>query len=104
MPTSGKGHHHMSATNLTLDMYCSRGLGRLESRHVVDKLTTASARVLLLFAVRKPRVGLAIPLQGGILDILSAPVQTREAKSDREMAQTTHIAEKLGQRDLISLG
>ena len=90
--------------NLTLDKYCSRGLGRLlESRHVVDKLTMAS-RVLLLFAVGETRVGLAIPLQGGILDILSVPVQTREAKSDGQMAQTTHIAEKLRQRDLISLG
>ena len=64
----------------------------------------ASARVLLLFAVGQARVGRAIPLQGGILDILSVPVQTRQAKSDGQMAQTTHIAEKLRQRDLISLG
>lgn len=90
--------------NLTLHMYCSRGLGRLESRHVVDKLTMVSARVLLLFAVGETCVSLAFPLQGGILAILSVPVQTREAKSDGQMARTTYIAEKLRQRDLISLG
>ena len=103
-PDLGESSSPYVSDNFTLTSPARVDLDVLESRHVVDKLTMASARVLLLFAVGQTRVGRAIPLQGGILDILSVPVLTRQAKSDGQMAQTTHIAEKLRQRDLISFG